>query len=205
MPQRRYRCTWDQIAWLDSDHMAGWGAFQPGRRDTIDFDSDELPKLAFEMNDCGDEFSVAYQWRENFRSAEGEFIRTRIALDRRPCRFGGTRAYFICPCCRRHILRLAVLPEGLRCGQCGRVTWGSRREQPTHRLIRRANRTACKLGLDDWRECPTKRPPHMHQATFERLVVERQELVSAINQRLAVRLSRSGLTGALANLLSGPK
>jgi hypothetical protein len=34
----------------------------------------------------------------------------------------GTRVHFICPCCGRTERRLAVLPEGLRCGPCGGVT-----------------------------------------------------------------------------------
>ena len=50
MAGRRYRCSWDDIAWLDADHMAGWGAFENGRRETIDFDDDNLPKLAFEID-----------------------------------------------------------------------------------------------------------------------------------------------------------
>lgn len=40
MPAPRYRCTWDDIAYLDADHMAGWGAFEKGQRQTIDFDDE---------------------------------------------------------------------------------------------------------------------------------------------------------------------
>ena len=65
MPRPRYRCTWDDIAYLDADHMAGWGAFELGRRDTVDFDDDELPRLAFEMGTGA--FTAIYQWRERSR------------------------------------------------------------------------------------------------------------------------------------------
>ena len=30
MARRRYRCSWDDIAWLDANYMAGWGAFDGG-------------------------------------------------------------------------------------------------------------------------------------------------------------------------------
>ena len=201
MPERRYRCTWDDIAWLDADHMAGWGAFDPGRRETIDFDDDDLPKLAFEMETDRDEFSAVYFWRNKGEEEGDEFIRCRIALEKRRCRFGGWRRYFICPCCGGRVLRLAVLPEGLRCGSCGRVTWGSRRERPLQRLIRKADTLSVRLGCDSWRDHQCERPLHMRTTTFERLVAERRSLVAEINRRIGARLSRSrSLMGVLGTM-----
>ena len=202
MARRRYRCSWDDIAWLDANYMAGWGAFDGGRRQTIDFDDDGLPKLAFEMEDDRDAFTVFYQWKQTSKADNGDPIRSRVFLDRRPCRFGGRRAFFICPSCGRRALRLAVFPEGLRCGPCGRVTWKSRREQPLQRLIRRANKIALKLDCDNWMEQPIARPPHMRLDTFERLKSERAPLVAQINQRIGIRLARScrGDFGAIALL-----
>jgi hypothetical protein len=83
-----------------------------------------------------------------------------------------------------------VLPDGLRCGRCGRVTWDSRREQPLQRLIRKANRRAVALGCDSWREVPYKRPPHMRVERFERLRREHTKLATEINRQIAVRLSK---------------
>lgn len=200
MPSARHRCTWDDIACLDADHIAGWGAFEPGCSTTVDFDDDDLPKLAFRMHDEGNAFSVDFQWQQYGQPAQGDFIHARIHLDRRPCRFGGTRAYFICPACGRRTLRLAVLPAGLRCGQCGRVTWGSRRERPTQRLLRRANKLAARLGCDSWDDQPTKPPAHMRLTTFERLSSEHISLANEINRRLAVRFERSSLFRRMATL-----
>ena len=201
MPTRRYRCTWDDIAGLDADHMSGWGAFDPGRRETIDFDDDDLPKLAFEMETDRDEFSAVYYWRNKGEEGGGEFIRCRVALEKRRCRFGGWRRYFICPCCGGRVLRLAVLPEGLRCGSCGRVTWGSRRQRPLQRLIRKADKLSVRLGCDSWRDHQCERPLHMRTTTFERLVAERRSLVAEINRRIGARLARSsGLMGALGTM-----
>ena len=132
----------------------------------------------------------------------------RISLERRPCRFGGKRTYFICPCCLRRVSRLAVLPEGLRCGTCGRVTWGSRHEQPVYRLIRKANKIALGLGCGTWMEAPTQRPKHMHSTTFERLKTEHAYLVAAINRHIALRAARRGLLGAASVMLrtsDGPR
>jgi hypothetical protein len=201
MPPHRYRCTWDDIAWLDCDHMASWGAFEAGRRETIDFDDDDLPKLAFTMDDNGAAFSATYQWRQAGQRATGDYVHARVHLKRRPCRFGGWRTYFICPCCGRGTLRLAVLPEGLRCGTCGRVTWASRRQRRVDRLIRKANKISLKLGCDSWMDSPDKRPLHMRVAAFERLKAEQAALVAEINRDIARKLSRKhALFTALARL-----
>lgn len=189
------------IAWLDADHMASWGAFQPGLNETIDFDDEHLAKLAFEMDADGNQFSVFYQWPGD-RDSVPEPVRSKIYLDRRPCRFGGTRAYFVAPCCGRRTLRLAVLKGGLMCGQCGSVTWKSRREHRLFRLIRKANKLAVRLGCDNWMETPVQRPLHMRLEAFEKLNGERARLVAEINRQVMCRLARKrGLIGRMSEAL----
>jgi hypothetical protein len=191
MAPRKYRATWDDLAYLDADHMARWGAFRDGCRETIEFDDDSLPELAFEMSFERDEFSVVYKWQAIGQPPAGPFIRSRVVFDRRSCRFGGTRVYFRCPCCGRRTLRLAVLPEGLRCGGCGRVTWASRRETPTERRMRRGNKIAVKLGLDAWHEMPRKRPRGMRMATFETLKAELAAERERISRQMLATMPRA--------------
>lgn len=191
MATRRYRYSWEEIAALDCDYIAGWGALHPDSSHTIDFDDDALPRLAFKMAGDGQSFSVAYQWPASDRLQPTDFIQTRVELARRPCRFGGARAYFMCPCCGRTTLRLAVLPEGLRCGRCGRVTWDSRRQRPLQRLMRKADKVASKLGCDSWKDVPDRRPAHMRMASFEALKAERAALVVEINREINRRLVRT--------------
>ena len=154
----RYRASWENVATLDADHMASWGAFIPGALQTIEFGVSEVPSLYFEMQDKGDYFRVFYKWVAG-KAVEPELVRSSAYLDHRPCRFGGTRAYFIAPCCSRRVLRLAVQSLGLVCGACGRLTWSSRRERPIARLIRKANKLSNRLGCDSWRDAASKRAP----------------------------------------------
>lgn len=197
MAGRRYRGTWDACAYLDADHCASWGAFS-GFTGQVTFDDVEPPAIHFEHDKDRDSFAVFYLWKG--RDDEAGPIRSTVHLERRPCRFGGTRAYFRCPSCERSVLRLAVLPEGLRCGRCGRITWGSRRETETRRLVRKANKIALRLGLDYFGDTP-KRPPHMRAATYARIMTELEPLKLEINRRIAVRLARAkgplGAWGAL--------
>ena len=179
----------DYIAWLDCDYMASWGALVSGRRETIDFHDDDLPKLAFEMDDTEDKFSVYYTWPDRVGGLP-QPIRSTVRLDHRPCRFGGTRPYFVAPCCARRTLRLAVLEAGLYCRECGSVTWGSRREHKLDRLIRKGNKIAARLDCEAWHAEPTSRPKHMRREIYAALQAKRSEIAEQIYQRMADRLSR---------------
>jgi hypothetical protein len=197
MAAPRYRATWEQVSALDADHIASWGAFA-GYVGPITFDNTEPAKLHVEHDTDRDAFSAFYVWKG--KEDEAGPIRSTVRLDRRPCRFGGTRAYFVCPRCARRTLRLAVLAGGMCCGTCGRITWGSRRETETRRLVRKANKIALRLGLDCFGDHP-KRPPHMRAETYARTMAELEPLKTEINRRVAVRMARAkgpiGAWGAL--------
>ena len=145
--------------------------------------------MDFEM-EVGTAFRVPYRWQAFGQEPTGDVLTSRICIERRACRFGGSRAYFICPYCLRRTLRLAVLPEGLRCGTCGRVTWGSRREGTTRRMIRKANKLARRIGSNDWGEQPRSPPTHMRMTTFARIDAERSALADEINARIAPGILR---------------
>jgi hypothetical protein len=197
MAAPRYRATWEQVSALDADHIASWGAFA-GYAGPITFDNTEPTKLHVEHDAERDTFGAFYVWKG--KDDEVGPIRSTVRLERRPCRLGGTRAYFVCPRCARRTLRLAVLAGGLCCGTCGRITWGSRRETETRRLVRKANKVALRLGLDYFGDHP-KRPPHMRVATYARIMAELEPLKAEINRRVAVRMARAkgpmGAWGAL--------
>lgn len=187
MAAPRYRATWEQVSALDADHIASWGAFA-GYVGPITFDDSEPAKLHVEHDTERDTFSAFYLWKG--QEDEAGPIRSTVRLDRRPCRFGGARAFFICPRCTRRTLRLAVMAGGLACGTCGRITWGSRRETETRRLVRKANKVARRLGLDYFGDSP-KRPPHMRATTYARIMAELEPLKAEINRRVAVRIARA--------------
>lgn len=187
MAARRFKATWEQVSALDADHIASWGAFA-GYAGPITFDDTEPRKLHVEHDRQRDTFSVFYVWKGDDDTELP--IRDTACLERRACRFGGTRAYFMCPCCLRRTLRLAVLRIGLRCGTCASITWGSRRETEARRLVRKANKLALRLGLDYFDDAP-KRPPHMRTATYARIMAELAPLKAEIDRRVAARMARA--------------
>ncbi|MCX7358137.1 MAG: hypothetical protein NT015_08360 [Alphaproteobacteria bacterium] len=185
MTARTYRATWDDIATLDADHIASWGALA-GYQGVIEFDGLKPSKIHAEHDRERDTLSAFYVWKGGADAP----IRSTVRLERRPCRFGGTRAYFRCPRCARATLRLAVLASGLMCGTCGRITWKSRRLGDTARLVRRADKLAGKLGLGTVLSSP-RRPARMRLETYARIVADLAPMQAEINRRLALRAARS--------------
>jgi hypothetical protein len=100
-----------------------------------------------------------------------------VSLIRLPCRFGGNRAYFICPGpgggtdCGRRITKLHLARRYFLCRHCNQLTYASQYEQPWKRAFRRANnlkqRLAVDVGLDD----PfTEKPKGMWTRTYRVLL-----------------------------------
>ena len=71
-----------------------------------------------------------------------------------PCRFGGSRAYFLCPGpgdgtdCGRRITKLHLSHRYFLCRHCNKLAYASQYEQPWQRTLRRANKLAHRIGID---------------------------------------------------------
>ena len=71
-----------------------------------------------------------------------------------PCRFGGTRAYFICPGpgdgtdCGRRTTKLYLSRRYCLCRHCNKLAYASQYERPWQRALRRANKLKQRLGID---------------------------------------------------------
>jgi len=185
MGAKKYRASWDDIAYLDADHLARHGVLGDFTG-PLSFEG-YTPKVV-DVDVHSGKLVARYQWEGEGAASR---VRSVIELDRRPCCFGGARAFFICPRCARRTLRLAVLPAGLRCGTCGAITWGSRRETKTQRIVRRANKLAGRLGLEHFAD-PPLRPVRMRTTTYLAIVVELERLKREINRRAAARVARAG-------------
>jgi hypothetical protein len=70
------------------------------------------------------------------------------------CRFGGSRAYFICPGpgdgteCGRRVTKLHLSRRYFLCRHCNQLSYASQYEQPWERALRRASKLKQRLGID---------------------------------------------------------
>ncbi len=168
MTTRKFIASWDEVAYLNADHIRKWGAFE-GYEGVVTFDGAYPSAMHLQHDPEADKLHAIYEFVSP--SGVARTIQSDVHVRRRPCRYGGSRPFLECPACNRTVLRMAVLRTGLRCGKCGMITWGSRRESAIQRKIRRANDIADRLGLESIYDA-VSRPRYMRHARYAELASE---------------------------------
>jgi hypothetical protein len=127
-----------------------------------------------------------------------EDVTETVDIVRVPCRFGGTRPYFMCPgvvngiACGRRVAKLYGPQRYFLCRHCYRLAYASQSQDELGRLQRRANKAKRRLGVDP--ETATEFPPRpkgMWRRTYERLceqAVEAEERADAALTPFVARL-----------------
>ena len=113
-------------------------------------------------------------------------VEERVSLERRPCRFGGTRAFFLCPRCARAALNLYLHEGRVLCRCCSRLTYSTRRERERHRHLRAANKLRWRLGGEAGAiNTVPSRPRGMWARTYQRLAGEISRREAMATEELA--------------------
>jgi hypothetical protein len=87
----------------------------------------------------------------------------RIAIERTPCNYGGSRPWFGCPICRKRVAVLYLRQAVFKCRACARVAYASQSQDAIGRTWLKQQKAEAKLGAG-WR-----RTKGMHEATARRL------------------------------------
>jgi hypothetical protein len=95
------------------------------------------------------------------------------------CRFGGSRAFVICPGprdgtdCGRRKAKLHLTHRYFLCRQCNQLAYASQYERPWQRALRRANQLKQRLGIGVGIAEPLPdKPKRMWTRTYGRLLDE---------------------------------
>ena len=109
-------------------------------------------------------------YRVRIGGGDWEDVAETVRIVRVPCRFGGTRPYFICPgvangiACGRRVVKLHGPGRYFLCRHCYRLANASQREGEGDRALRRANKIRQRLGGDPGMAEPFPREAEGHVA-----------------------------------------
>lgn len=118
-----------------------------------------------------DRVRLSYTYQHRLGTATEQDYPVRLV--RTPCRYGGKRAWFLCPCCARRVAILYFGNPVFACRHCWRLTYPSQKESAADRADRRANAIRERLGWPKGIANPFGgKPKGMHWRTYQRLTNE---------------------------------
>ncbi len=125
---------------------------------------------------CAEADCIHLSYTVRINGGEWENVAETVRIVRVPCRFGGSRPYFICPgivdsvACGRRVAKLHSAGRYFLCRHCYRLVYSSQSEGVGDRALRRANKIRQRLGGEPGTDTQfPPRPPNMRRSTYERL------------------------------------
>jgi len=95
-----------------------------------------------------------------------------VLVDWTPCNYGGSRAWWLCPCCGRRVA-LLYASKVFSCRHCQRLAYASDRVAKADKPYRRANKLRERLGWGGGvANLPGDKPKGMHWRTYGRLIAQ---------------------------------
>jgi hypothetical protein len=191
------RCTNDMLA-LDVRSIHRAGRLKPGTWCGWQWTRNGEKTASIQIRVEFDRVVLDYRNRSGHHNGgEWETMNYAVRLDWTNCKFGGRRAWWLCPAvgCGR---RVAVLFGGrvFACRRCHDLAYRCQRETDDDRATRRANKLRDRL---EWEPGILNgngdKPKGMHWRTFERLREEHDVKVAASLAGMAEKMGL--LTGRL--------
>ena len=173
-PQGGGRLNVEACRSLDVNRLHRDGCLRPGWSGSVSWHEDEERVAWIGMRSEVDRLVLNYRFRRN--GEEWQDVNEPISLVRIPCRYGGSRPYFICPgvvngrYCGRRVVKLYGPGRYFFCRHCYRLAYASQSEDAMDRARRRAAKIRIRLGgRGDMPEFIPPRPKGMWHSTYERL------------------------------------
>jgi len=180
---------------LDVNRLNREGCLQPGWRGGRQWTRDGETVASIGLKSEADRLHLSYRYR--FGEGEWEDVEETVRIVHMPCRFGGTRPYFICPgvvngvTCGRRVAKLYGPGKYFLCRHCYRLAYCSQSEDKWDRALRRANKNRIQLGGEPGMSSPfPERPKGMWQRTYNRLRDETFKVETYADHAFALRAMR---------------
>jgi hypothetical protein len=196
-----YRQTAEQCRSIDVNTVQRKGCLKPGWRGGWQWSQDGEQVASINMRAEIDRLHLSY--RSCSYGGEWFEVDETVAVIRVPCRFGGSRPYFLCPGvvngvnCGRRVIKLYAGGRYFLCRHCYRLAYTSQSETECDRALRRANKIRQRLGGDPGMASHfPERPKGMWSKTYERLFDKTRDAEDQANIAMAIQLGLlSGRSG----------
>lgn len=154
---------------LDIRKLKRGGLLTPGRTFGWQWTFNDRPIANIQIRVEAERVMLLYRHRSS-RDAEWRAVEQPIYLDHTRCTYGGTRCWWICPCCERRVAILFGPGMLYECRQCYKLVYTCQREGKSDRAARRAGTIRRKLAWEaGFLNGSGIRPKGMRWRTYEHL------------------------------------
>ena len=148
---------------LDANQLNRGGCLKSGWCGTTTWLRDGVKTSSIEMRATADYLHIGYSSKQH-----GSLIQP-IPIERLPCRFGGSRAYFRCNCSKR-VVKLYAAGKHFLCRHCYHLPYSSKNESHWDRALRQRNKRRRRLSRNVGLEAyMAQKPKGMWWRTYQRL------------------------------------
>ena len=189
------RDTVESCRSIDVNRLHKTGCLVPGWRGGWEWKRDGERVAWISMRAKEGCLVLSYNYRRNGEEWHG--VEEPVPIVRVPCRFGGTRPYFICPAvvngvtCGRRVAKLYGPGRYFLCRHCYGLAYASQSEGAWDRALRRANTIRMRLGGDPGVAAPfPERPKGMWRRTYDRLLDEYNDAKMRANEGFLIHAGR---------------
>ena len=148
---------------LDANQLNRSGCLKSGWCGTTTWSRNGVKTSSIGMHATADYLHLSY-----FTEEYGT-VSQSVTIERLPCRFGGSRAYFRCNCSKR-VVKLYSAGKHFRCRHCYHLPYSSKNESHWDRALRQRNkqrrRLSGNIGLEAYK---MTKPKGMWWRTYHHL------------------------------------
>ena len=189
------RRTVDEVRSIDVNQLARAGCLRAGWTGRWQWACDSEQAASIGLRAAHDRLHLSYA--VNVGNGQWEEVLAGVRIVRATCRFGGTRAYFICPglmaraCCGRRAVKLYAAGRYFLCRHCYGLAYPSQSEGVLDRALRRANKIKVRLGGEAGMTAPfPAKPMRMWSRTYERLCDQALAAEAIVDEIFLLRAER---------------
>ena len=148
---------------LDANQLNRGGCLKSGWCGTTTWSRNGVKTSSIGMRASTNSLKLSYY------SKQYGAVKQFIIIERIPCRFGGSRAYFRCECNKR-VVKLYAAGNHFRCRHCYHLSYSSKNESQWDRALRQRNKHRQRLSRNIGLEVSmAQKPKGMWWRTYQRL------------------------------------
>ena len=174
----------EECSSIDANQLSRDGCLKNGWNGTMTWSRNGVKTSSIGIHTSNDSLHLSYCTEEYGTVSQS------VTIERLPCRFGGSRAYFRCKCNKR-VVKLYAAGKHFLCRYCYHLPYSSKNESQWDRALRQRKKQRRRLSRNIGLEASmAQKPKGMWWRTYKRLQERAYEAEQRSDDQFIVKARR---------------